>query len=128
MSTTTPPSPNEAKSPIPFHVIDWKDIAPTRHPGERGEATWKTVEHPGLRVRVVTYSEGYLADHWCRKGHIVHCLHGEVVTQQEQSGELTLSEGMTYIVSDDQSSHRSVTTHGVTLLIIDGDFLKRDCD
>jgi len=35
-----------------------------------------------------------------------------------------LTAGMTYVVSDELSSHRSVTKEGVKLLIIDGDFLK----
>jgi len=34
-----------------------------------------------------------------------------------------LTKGMSYIVSDDMSSHRSITKKGVKLLIIDGDFL-----
>ena len=35
-----------------------------------------------------------------------------------------MSKGMTYIVSDQMSSHRSVSENGVKLLIIDGNFLK----
>ena len=75
-------------------------------------------------VRVVEYSRGYLADHWCKKGHIVHCLEGEFVSEMENGEEFRLAEGMTYVVSDDLSSHRSVTKNAAKLLIIDGDFLK----
>ncbi|HMD14563.1 MAG TPA: DHCW motif cupin fold protein, partial [Bacteroidota bacterium] len=64
------------------------------------------------------------ADHWCRKGHIVHCLEGEFVSELESGREFSLKKGMTYIVSDNLSSHRSISKNGVTLLIIDGDFLK----
>ena len=70
------------------------------------------------------YSPGYLADHWCKKGHIVHCLEGEFVNEQQNGEQSVLSQGMTYIVSDDLSSHRSRTGKGVKVLIIDGDFLK----
>jgi len=77
-----------------------------------------------LRVRIVEYSKGYLADHWCRKGHILHCLDGEFISEL-QSGEMfTMKKGMTYVVSDELSSHRSSTVNGVKLMIIDGDFLK----
>jgi quercetin dioxygenase-like cupin family protein len=109
---------------IPFQTIDWESIPKTTHQGETGVAHWQTLHIDGLRVRIVTYSAGYLADHWCQKGHIVHCLEGEL-TSELQNGELfILTKGMTYIVSDNLSSHRSVTQNEVKLLIIDGDFLK----
>jgi hypothetical protein len=92
--------------------------------GETGVAHWQTLQLPGLRIRIVEYSTGYLADHWCEKGHIVHCLEGEFVSELQTGEKLTLTKGMTYVVSDDLSSHRSSTQSGVKLLIIDGDFLK----
>jgi hypothetical protein len=109
---------------IPFQTIDWSNIERTEHKGETGTSYWQTIQLHGLRIRLVEYCEGYLADHWCSKGHIVHCLEGEFVSEL-QTGELfTLSKGMTYIVTDDASSHRSVAANNVKLLIIDGDFLK----
>lgn len=111
-------------SNISFQVIDWTDIPKTEHPGETGAATWQTLQFPGLRVRIVEYAPGYLADHWCQKGHIVHCLEGEFVSELQTGETHVLTAGMTYIVSDDLSSHRSRTEKGVKLLIIDGDFLK----
>jgi hypothetical protein len=109
---------------IPFQTIDWSEIPKTEHKGESGTAYWQTVQFPGLRIRIVEYSKGYLADHWCQKGHIVHVLEGEFISEM-QNGEISeLKEGMTYIVSDDLSSHRSRTENGVKLLITDGDFLK----
>ena len=109
---------------IPFQIIDWLTIPKTEHPGETGTATWQTCQFPGLRMRIVEYSPGYLADHWCQKGHIVHCLEGEFVSELETGETSTLTPGMTYIVSDELSSHRSHTEKGVKLLIIDGDFLQ----
>lgn len=113
-----------AMSHIPFQTIDWANIERTEHPGETGTAFWQTLQLGGLRIRRVDYSAGYLADHWCRKGHIVHCLEGEFVSELENGESVTLSKGMTYVVSDELSSHRSVSAQGVQLLIIDGDFLK----
>lgn len=109
---------------ITFQTIDWAAIGKTFHPGETGESFWQTLQFPGLRIRMVEYSAGYLADHWCRKGHIVHCLEGEFESELETGGTFTLTAGMTYVVSDDLSSHRSISKNGVRLLIIDGDFLK----
>jgi hypothetical protein len=111
---------------IPFSTIDWETIPKTEHPGETGVSFWQTVQFIGLRVRIVEYGKGYLADHWCRKGHLVHCLAGKFVTEQQSGENFTLSEGMTYLVSDDLSSHRSFSENGVKLLIIDGDFLSAE--
>ena len=111
-------------SNINFQTIDWSAIEKTIHPGETGSATWQTLQFPGLRIRLVEYSPGYLADHWCQKGHIVHCIEGQFVSELQSGEEFALNAGMSYVVSDDLSSHRSLTKDGVKLLIIDGDFLK----
>ena len=109
---------------INFQTIDWSTIEKIEHQGETGAAYWQTKQFDGLRVRIVEYSPNYLADHWCEKGHIVQCLEGEFVSELANGEAFTLTQGMTYIVSDELSSHRSVSANGVKLLIIDGDFLK----
>lgn len=109
---------------IPFQTIDWTNIETTEHKGTTGTAYWQTVVLDGLRIRKVVYSENYSADHWCQKGHIVHCLEGEFNSELENGEIFKLTQGMTYIVSDELSSHRSVTVIQTSLLIIDGDFLK----
>ena len=109
---------------IPFQTIDWSAVTKTEHPGETGTAYWQTIQFQGLRIRIVEYSPGYMADHWCQKGHIVHCLEGEFISELQNGESFPLSKGMTYVVSDDLSSHRSISAVGVKLMIIDGDFLK----
>jgi len=109
---------------IPFQTIDWSTVNRVEHKGEKGTSYWQTIQYPGLRIRIVEYSEGYLADHWCKKGHIVHCLEGELESEMKGGEKFLLTCGMTYIVTDEMSSHRSVTKERVKLLIIDGDFLK----
>ena len=109
---------------IPFQALDWTKVEKIKHEGETGIAIWQTLHFDKIRIRIVEYSENYVADHWCRKGHIVHCLEGEFVTEQESGNKILLSKGMSYVVSDDLSSHRSISKEGVKLLIIDGDFLK----
>ena len=113
-------------SDIPFQTIDWSLIPKTAFRGETGSAIWQTVQFSGLRVRIVEYSPGYLADHWCSKGHIVHCLEGEFISKLNNGKQFKLTKGMTYIVSDEMGSHQSVSENGVTLLIIDGDFLGKN--
>lgn len=111
-------------SNIPFQTINWDTIEKTEHKGEMGTSFWQNLQLGGLRIRKVNYSKGYLADHWCQKGHIVYCLKGSFISELESGEQVSLSEGDTYVVSDDLSSHRSQSTEGVELLIIDGDFLK----
>src|SRR6187549_3803810 len=102
---------------IPFQTIDWDQIETTEHKGTTGTAYWQTVQLDDLRIRKVVYSENYLADHWCQKGHIVHCLEGELSSELETGEIHKLTQGMTYIVSDNLSSHRSITASKTTLLI-----------
>lgn len=109
---------------ILFQTIDWNAIDKIEHKGESGVAFWQTIQFEGLRLRIVEYSNQYLADHWCHKGHIVHCLEGEFITELSTGEKVKLTKGETYIVSDELSAHRSASENGVKLLIIDGDFLK----
>ena len=111
---------------IPFQTIDWTSIGKVEYKGETGTAYWQTIQFNGLRIRLVEYTNGYLADHWCQKGHIVHCLNGEFISELNTGEKIKLSKGGTYIVSDKLSSHRSISENGATLLIVDGDFLKID--
>ncbi len=113
-------------SNIPFQTIDWASIEKVEYQGEKGVAIWQTVQYDGLRIRLVEYSSEYLADHWCQKGHIVHCLEGTFISELKTGEEFKLTKGETYVVSDEISSHRSVSPKGVKLLIIDGDFLKNN--
>ena len=111
---------------INFQTIDWRTIPKTEHIGETGTSFWQTLQLGGLRIRMVEYSAGYMADHWCAKGHIVFCLEGEMTSELSDGSLYTLSAGMSYLVSDNMSLHRSYSKNGVRLLIIDGGFLKYD--
>ena len=106
-------------SNIPFGTTDWAAVERTVHPGEAGTATWRTRTFDGIRVRMVEYSPGYLADHWCSKGHILLCLEGELHTELADGRVMVLRPGMTYQVADGAEAHRSRTTTGATLFIVD---------
>lgn len=104
---------------IPFGVTDWADVAPTLHPGEIGTATWKTRQFGDIRVRMVEYSPGYIADHWCEKGHILFCIEGELETELADGRRYTLTPGTSYQVADKAEPHRSRTATGARLFIVD---------
>lgn len=104
---------------IPFHTTDWSVITPSVHPGESGQALWRTVEDGAIRIRMVEYSPGYLANHWCEKGHILLVIAGELVTELKDGRTFTLTPGMSYQVSDGAEPHRSHTEIGARLFIVD---------
>ena len=105
--------------PHPFEIIDWNNVPDEQHVGESGIATWKVVNVGKIRVRKVLYSAGYAADHWCNKGHIIHCIEGEMVTELEDGRQMKLTRGSTYIVGDDSAAHKTSTMHGCILFIVD---------
>jgi very-short-patch-repair endonuclease len=104
---------------LPFQVTDWSRVERTEHRGERGVAHWRTLQLGALRVRMVEYSPGYVADHWCRKGHVLLCLEGELHTELADGRRFTLTKGMGYEVADEAEPHRSSTPTGATLFIVD---------
>lgn len=106
-------------SDIPFVVTTWSEIEKTRHPGDSGFATWQSQTFGTIRVRMVEYSPGYLADHWCEKGHILLCLEGELQTELADGRKFTLRPGMSYQVADKAEPHRSQTAMGAKLFIVD---------
>jgi hypothetical protein len=113
------------KNVIPFQVTDWSKIPTTTHQGESGIATWQTLQLGGLRIRKVEYSENYVADHWCEKGHLFFVLEGALTTELRDGRKFEMTTGKSYEVSDGESSHRSVTSGGAKLLIVDGSFLAK---
>jgi len=106
-------------STIPFATTDWSEVERTEHKGERGMAYWRTRQFGDIRVRMVEYSPGYLADHWCVKGHILLCMEGELHTELKDGRRFVLKPGMTYQVADDAEPHRSHTQIGAKLFIVD---------
>jgi quercetin dioxygenase-like cupin family protein len=104
---------------VRFGVTDWSAVPKTEHPGETGAAYWRTVETGNIRVRIVEYSPGYLADHWCSRGHVLYVLEGTLVTELKDGRSFTLLPGQSYQVADGEEPHRSRTEGGATLFIVD---------
>jgi hypothetical protein len=104
---------------IPFGTTDWATIAPIEYDGEKGKAYWRTRHFGDIRVRMVEYTPGYLADHWCVKGHILLCLEGELHTELRDGRTFVLKAGMSYQVADNADAHRSFTPLGAKLFVVD---------
>ncbi|MFA0888065.1 MAG: DHCW motif cupin fold protein [Synergistales bacterium] len=105
---------------VPFVTVNWKDIEPTVHKGDTGQALWRTFEQGNIRVRMVEYSPGYRADHWCARGHVLLVLEGRLTTELKDGRVFELLPGMSYHAEDDaQNPHRSWTSVGARLFIVD---------
>ncbi len=104
---------------IPFDTTDWAAITPTVHSGETGTAYWRTRQFGDVRVRLIEYSPGYRADHWCEKGHVLLCLAGELHTELKDGRVAVLKPGMSYQVGDGVEPHRSFTVTGAKLFVVD---------
>ena len=106
-------------SNISFGTVDWSQVECTGHPGETGIVYWRTLQFGTIRVRMVEYTQGYLADHWCTKGHILLCLEGELETELADGRKFVLTPGTSYQVADQAEPHRSSTKVGAKLFIVD---------
>lgn len=104
---------------VPFTVTDWTRASSAEHPGDTGKAIWRTLEIGNIRVRIVEYSPGYSADHWCTRGHVVLVLEGELSTELKDGRRFVLRPGMTYQVASGAEPHKSSTLSGAKLFIVD---------
>ena len=104
---------------FPFQTLNWSSIPKEEHKGETGVAYWQTQMLNDIRVRMVEYSPGYKADHWCRKGHIILCTEGEMDTELDDGPIFKLSKGVCYFVGDNCEAHRSSSKTGCKLFIVD---------
>jgi quercetin dioxygenase-like cupin family protein len=106
-------------SSYPFQTLNWSSIPKEEHKGETGIAYWQVQQVNIIRVRMVEYSPGYKADHWCIKGHIILCLEGEMQTELKDGRIMKLSKGMCYFVGDNNEPHKTSTASGCRLFIVD---------
>lgn len=104
---------------LPFCTTDWSTLARTERAGETGVARYATQQFGDVRVRLAEYSPGYVADHWCHKGHVLLCLEGELITELDNGWVVSLRPGMSYQVADGAEAHRSRTEKGAKLFIVD---------
>lgn len=105
---------------LPFTIIDWPGVAPIEHAGETGKAIWRVFQVGDLRIRHVEYTPGYMADHWCDRGHVLYVLEGELQTELKDGRVFSMKPGMSYQVSDfGDAAHRSSTMTGAKLFIVD---------
>ncbi len=104
---------------LPFGTVDWSQVEVATHAGATGETRWRERRFGEVRVRMLEYSPGYVADHWCTKGHFLLCLEGELDTELADGRTFKLTPGVSYQVADGAEAHRSTTRTGARLYVID---------
>ena len=101
-------------------TTDWVDVESKSVDGEHGTSQSKTLEYSEIRIRIIEYSPGYKADHWCPKGHIIFVLEGELIIKLKDETEYRISKGMSFICGDSEiNSHAAYSKNGASVLIID---------
>jgi quercetin dioxygenase-like cupin family protein len=105
---------------VPLGAIDWTRTDAVTQPGETGTAVARTCNLGDITLRLVTYSTGFKADHWCAKGHIVYVVSGRLVIEYEDETRTVLDTGTSWHGPDDAGpAHRVLCEAGATVFIVD---------
>src|SRR5258707_2751273 len=104
---------------VAFGSTDWSQVERSERKGEHGLAYWRPRQFGPIRVRMVEYTPGYRADHWCSRGHVLLVLAGELVTELADGRRVVLQPGSSYQVAENAEPHRSETAIGAKLFIVD---------
>lgn len=102
-----------------FTMTDWSALATSQHPGASGSAGVRCAEAGNLRVRLVEYSPGYVADHWCARGHAALVLDGRLIIKLKDGRRFELGPGMSFQVGDDDGEHLALSPQGARVFIVD---------
>jgi len=102
-------------------AIDWSQIEASSTPGTSGVAEIRAWQAGEAQLRVVDYGAGYLADHWCSKGHIIYVIAGALSIEHEDgTRENVLEAGMSWCVGDGEApAHRVRSESGARVFILD---------
>ena len=104
----------------PFMAMEWEQVPAEEHKGETGTSFWRVWESGNARVRMVDYSAGYKADHWCGRGHVLLVLEGEIVVELKDGRAFALGCGMGFQAGDDErNSHLVRTSAAARVFIVD---------
>ena len=105
---------------VPFCITDWNTMNKEEYKGETGTSFWRIFEQGNIRVRIVEYSAGYYADHWCSKGHILLVLDGELTCKLKDGSTFNLTTGMSFQASNDENNpHLAYTEKGAKVFLVD---------
>jgi hypothetical protein len=98
----------------------WSALPPEEHPGDSGTSFWRILEMGQVRTRVVDYSAGFRADHWCERGHVMILLEGSLTLALADGRRFELGRGEGFLLPDDESNpHAASSESGARVFIVD---------
>lgn len=104
----------------PFTVVSFDKLPSHLLEGEEGSSTFCEENLAGARIRLVEYSPGYVADHWCELGHFGYMLSGNLVVELRGKTGFNLNAGQAFLVSTEgDAPHRVSTVAGARMLLLD---------
>jgi len=104
---------------INTQLIDWESTAPIETKGKTGVNTAHEFSSGGYKIRLLVYSSNYESDHWCEKGHIIHCIEGSMMLKIKDRKDIYLSAGKSLLLGE--GDHHMAVTGDVSakIFIID---------
>jgi len=104
---------------MPEVATDWSLVAASTVPGASGAASVRARKAGEAQLRIVEYGAGYVADHWCSKGHGLYVIAGALAIEHEDGrAPCHLVAGMTWHVGDDEApAHRVRSEQGARVFI-----------
>jgi len=104
---------------VPFATTDWALLPASEIKGASGVARQRMIEAGNLRLRLVEYSTGYRADHWCEHGHVVLVLEGALTTELKDGRRFESPQGTSFQVAEGDGFHLVSTATGAKVFIVD---------
>jgi quercetin dioxygenase-like cupin family protein len=104
---------------VPFTVIEWESEPVTEVAGKSGTAQMRTVIDESSCVRMVDFTPGYSADHWCARGHIAFVVAGSLKIALGDGRSFDLRAGSSFHVGDEAGRHRVTSDTGAKVFIVD---------
>jgi quercetin dioxygenase-like cupin family protein len=79
----------------------------------------RTVIDESSCVRMVDFTPGYSADHWCARGHIAFVVAGSLKIALGDGRSFDLRAGSSFHVGDEAGRHRVTSDTGAKVFIVD---------
>lgn len=99
--------------------IDWALIESEKIEGETGFILSQTKDFGAFKIRKLSFSKNYIADHWCEKGHIIEVKKGILIIEYHDGNFEEINAGNLIVIGDNLNSHKAKTIIETEVLLID---------
>lgn len=99
--------------------INWNNLPEQELIGESGKSVYKEIISGNFHIRLAEYSANYSSDHWCDKGHIIHCISGAFVMLLKNGNDIIINAGESIILGGSNPHKASTGDVPAVMFIID---------